>query len=69
MLEALNLPKNGIPLHVYKMRKYGYPSGWLQEARDVFSGISIFTSPNECKYIYLFKTHFLNYISLVTIFI
>lgn len=48
LLNALGLPSNGIPLHVYKMRKYGYPSGWLEEARDEFSGISIFTAPNEC---------------------
>lgn len=49
LLKALGLPKNGIPLHVYKMRKMGYPNGWLDEARDEFSGITIFTAPNECS--------------------
>lgn len=47
LLEALGLPKNGIPAHVYKMRENGYPSGWLEEAKDDFSGITIFTAPNE----------------------
>lgn len=49
LLEALELPKNGIPAHVYKMREIGYPNGWLDDAKDEFSGITIFTAPNECS--------------------
>lgn len=49
MLSALGLSKNEIPLHVYKMREYGYPSGWLEEAKVEYSGISIFTAPNQRK--------------------
>jgi len=51
LLIALDVPENGIPLHVYKMREYGYPRGWLEEAKEAFSGISIFTAPDKCKYI------------------
>lgn len=48
LLKALGLPENGIPLHVYRMRKHGYPQAWLEEAKDEYSGISIFTAPNQC---------------------
>lgn len=54
LLEALGLPQNGIPSHVYKMRVNGYPSGWLEEAREEYSGITIFTAPNECNYCNIF---------------
>jgi len=50
LLKALGVPKNGLPVHIYRMREHGYPSGWLEEARDEYSGISIFTTPNECNY-------------------
>lgn len=53
LLKALGLPENGLPLHVYRMRQHGYPSGWLEEARETYSGISIFTAPNERKYDHL----------------
>lgn len=48
LLKALGVPKNGLPVHIYRMREHGYPSGWLEEAREEYSGISIFTTPNEC---------------------
>lgn len=51
--KVMDLPENGLPLHVYRMRQYGYPSGWLEEAREQYSGISIFTAPNECNYDHL----------------
>lgn len=53
LLKALNVPKNGIPLHVYYMRETGYPNGWLEEAREEYSGISIFTEPNKCNSNYI----------------
>lgn len=54
LLKALDLPENGIPLHIYKMREIGYPKAWLEEAKEEYSGISIFTEPNKCKYISIF---------------
>jgi zinc finger CCHC domain-containing protein 8 len=54
LLKALGLPENGIPVHVYRMRKYGYPRAWLEEARDEYSGISIFTAPNKCNILSIF---------------
>ncbi|KAE9522262.1 hypothetical protein AGLY_017335 [Aphis glycines] len=48
LLNALGVPKNGLPIHIYRMREHGYPSGWLEEAREEYSGISIYTTPNEC---------------------
>jgi len=50
LLKALGVPKNGLPLHIYRMREHGYPSGWLEEAREEYSGIAIYTTPNECNY-------------------
>jgi len=50
LLKALGVPKNGLPVHIYRMREHGYPSGWLEEAREEYSGISIYTTPNECNY-------------------
>ncbi|XP_022168152.1 zinc finger CCHC domain-containing protein 8 homolog [Myzus persicae] len=47
LLKALGVPKNGLPLHIYRMRQHGYPSGWLEEAKEEYSGISIYTTPNE----------------------
>ncbi|XP_026816970.1 zinc finger CCHC domain-containing protein 8 homolog [Rhopalosiphum maidis] len=48
LLKALGVPENGLPVHIYRMREHGYPSGWLEEAREEYSGISIYTKPNEC---------------------
>lgn len=30
--KALDLRKNECPAHIYRMRTFGYPPGWLQEA-------------------------------------
>lgn len=50
LLEALGVSENGIPVHIYKMRENGYPRAWIEEAREEYSGISIFTAPNKCNY-------------------
>lgn len=36
------------------MREHGYPSGWLEDAKIDYSGISIYTAPNKrnTKFIY-----------------
>lgn len=61
LIEALGLPKNGIPAHVYNMREHGYPGGWLDDARKEYSGISIFTAPNECNHHFKIKFHFCSF--------
>ncbi|CAL1539247.1 unnamed protein product [Lymnaea stagnalis] len=40
--EALGLSEIQLPQHIYKMRLFGYPPGWLAEARQVESGVTIF---------------------------
>ncbi|GFO43104.1 Zinc finger cchc domain-containing protein 8 [Plakobranchus ocellatus] len=40
--EALGLSTDQLPTHIYKMRLYGYPPGWLAEAKQVQSGVTIF---------------------------
>ncbi|KAH9525494.1 Zinc finger CCHC domain-containing protein 8 [Bulinus truncatus] len=40
--EALGLADHQLPQHIYKMRLFGYPPGWLTEARMMESGVSIF---------------------------
>ncbi|KZC13326.1 PREDICTED: zinc finger CCHC domain-containing protein 8 homolog isoform X2 [Dufourea novaeangliae] len=42
--KALGLKDNELPRHIYKMRLFGYPPGWLQEAHLQHSGISLFNS-------------------------
>ncbi|XP_033354283.1 zinc finger CCHC domain-containing protein 8 homolog [Bombus vosnesenskii] len=41
---ALGLRSNELPRHIYRMRKLGYPPGWLEEARLQHSGLSLFNS-------------------------
>jgi zinc finger CCHC domain-containing protein 8 len=43
---ALGLTDNQLPLHVYKMRNYGYPNAWLEEAKVYYSGLEILTDKN-----------------------
>ncbi|XP_054008951.1 zinc finger CCHC domain-containing protein 8 homolog [Hylaeus anthracinus] len=52
--KALGLRDHELPRHIYRMRKLGYPPGWLEEARIQHSGLSLFnsdgvpeTDPNE----------------------
>lgn len=40
---ALGIRSRELPIHVYKMRQYGYPPGWLEEAKVTDSGLSMFT--------------------------
>ncbi|XP_046391443.1 zinc finger CCHC domain-containing protein 8 homolog [Ischnura elegans] len=47
LYEALGLEEDELPLHIYKMRQYGYPPGWLEHARVSHSGISLFGSTGE----------------------
>lgn len=44
---ALGLTDNQLPLHVYKMRNYGYPIAWLEEAKVYYSGLQILTDKND----------------------
>lgn len=41
---ALGLGRFQLPLHVYKMRTYGYPPGWLLHAKVSHSGLELFDS-------------------------
>lgn len=42
--KALGLHSKDLPMHVYRMRKLGYPPGWLAEAKISHSGINLFGS-------------------------
>lgn len=42
--EALGLRKRELPLYIYKMRLYGYPPGWLEEAKVTRSGLTLFNT-------------------------
>lgn len=55
--QALGLRSRELPLYVYKMRLYGYPQGWLEEAKINHSGLSLihsdvsaFFGHNSAKY-------------------
>lgn len=45
--QALGLKKRDLPLHVYRMRLYGYPPGWLEEAKITHSGLQLFDSRGD----------------------
>jgi len=40
--EAMGLKSDQLPQYIYKMRLFGYPPGWLHEAKQVESGVSIY---------------------------
>lgn len=42
--EALGLRSRELPLYIYKMRLYGYPEGWLEEAKINHSGLTMIHS-------------------------
>lgn len=44
---ALGIHSNQIPVHVYKMRQFGYPPGWFEEAKVHNSGLSLFIEKDK----------------------
>lgn len=42
--QALGLRSRELPLYIYKMRLYGYPTGWLEDAKINNSGLTLFHS-------------------------
>ncbi|CAG9864207.1 unnamed protein product [Phyllotreta striolata] len=40
--EALGIDKNQLPPYIYQMRMLGYPPGWLEEAKFVYSNLAMF---------------------------
>lgn len=44
---ALGLTPSQIPLHVYRMRMFGYPPGWIEEAKIHNSGLSLFVETDK----------------------
>ncbi|XP_065079307.1 zinc finger CCHC domain-containing protein 8 homolog [Ochlerotatus camptorhynchus] len=42
--QALGLRKRDLPVHIYRMRLYGYPPGWLEDAIITHSGLQLFNS-------------------------
>lgn len=44
LAKALGLKSKDLPLHVFRMRKLGYPPGWLEDAKISHSGINLFGS-------------------------
>lgn len=51
--QALGLRSRELPLFIYKMRMYGYPQGWLEEAKVNHSGLSLFHTEVRTKVIFL----------------
>lgn len=44
---ALGLSPTQIPLHVYRMRLFGYPPAWVEEAKVHHSGLSLFVEKDK----------------------
>lgn len=49
--QALGLRSRELPLFIYKMRLYGYPQGWLEEAKINHSGLSLFNSEVSTRWL------------------
>lgn len=45
--EALGLNKNQLPPYIYQMRVLGYPPGWLEEAKFVYSNLELFDTDGK----------------------
>uniref|UniRef100_A0A182NLY6 PSP proline-rich domain-containing protein n=1 Tax=Anopheles dirus TaxID=7168 RepID=A0A182NLY6_9DIPT len=45
--DALGLGPRDLPLHVYRMRIFGYPPGWLEDAKITHSGLQLFGSNGD----------------------
>ncbi|CAH1987344.1 unnamed protein product [Acanthoscelides obtectus] len=45
--DALGLRKNQIPPYIYQMRLMGYPPGWLEEAKFVYSDLAMFDADGK----------------------
>lgn len=41
---ALGLKKRELPMYIYRMRLFGYPPGWLEDAKVSHSGLTLFNS-------------------------
>lgn len=54
--DALGLRRHELPLYIYKMRLYGYPEGWLEDAKINHSGLTMINS----EVIKSFSVFFLN---------
>lgn len=51
-MSALGVEMNALPPHIYRMRRLGYPPGWLKEAEMENSGLTLYdgkgkSSPGE----------------------
>lgn len=44
---ALGLAPNQLPMHIYRMRLFGYPPGWIEEAKIHNSGLSMFVETDK----------------------
>ena len=44
---ALGLKITEIPMHIYQMRLYGYPPGWLEDITEYPSGLDFVDSHNS----------------------
>lgn len=45
--QALGLRKRDLPVHIYRMRLFGYPPGWLEDAKITHSGLQLFNSNGD----------------------
>lgn len=48
--KALDISSRELPEYIYRMRGLGYPPGWMQEAMNKDSGISIFDKDGNGKF-------------------
>lgn len=59
--EALGLRKRELPLYIYKMRLYGYPPGWLEDAKVSHSGLSLFNLEVKLLFFLAILAFLINY--------
>lgn len=63
--DALGLRSKELPIHIYRMRMFGYPPGWLEHAKVSSSGLTLFDS--EVRFVVVGKLiQFENALHLIT---
>lgn len=53
--KALGMGRRDLPSYIYRMRLYGYPPGWLEDAKVSHSGLSLFVSEVGRAILYLHR--------------
>lgn len=55
---ALGLRSRELPSYIYQMRKFGYPPGWLEDAKISHSGLTLFNAEVSLRFSFRYDSIF-----------